>query len=277
MANRATSHGPSFLRWAGSKRQSLGKLKQAVPVEFDRYVEPFAGSAALFFAIKPSSASLSDLNGSLVNAMQWVRDDHSAVLALLRQMDRDCDSYYLRRAELNEASGDDVRSAALFIYVNRNCFNGLWRTNREGRFNVPYGGTAIGNYPPDELFADCAETLKRATIQHQDFRLTLSETGAGDFIYADPPYFTATERTFVEYGKKSFGAKDLSDLIEMLAQAEARGAKIALTYSSAMAIDNLPTHWMTRRFDVTRNVGGFKGSRRLHGEFLYTNAQADVS
>lgn len=277
MINKATSHGPSFLRWAGSKRQSLARLRQAVPNTYDRYVEPFAGSAALFFAIKPPSASLSDLNGSLVNAMRWVRDDHVAVLAMLRMMDRDCDSYYERRAELNEAKGDDVRSAALFIYANRNCFNGLWRTNRNGHFNVPYGGEAIGNYPPDSLFADCAETLKSAEIVHQDFRLTLAATGAGDFIYADPPYFTATERTFVEYGKKSFGADDLSDLIELLAQAEARGAKIALTYSSAMTIENLPDHWVASRFEVTRNVGGFKGSRRLHGEFLYTNVRAEVA
>lgn len=209
--------------------------------------------------------------------MYWVREDHASIVSALSAMPRDEWAYYKYRSELNTADSSSKRAAVLFIYVNRNCFNGLWRTNKLGEFNVPFGGNQIGNYPPETLFADCASALAKAEVIHQDFRETLRTCGTGDIIFADPPYFTATERTFVEYGHKSFGASDLSDLIALLIAAEDRGAKIVLTYSAAMEITRIPDHWVRQQIAVTRNVGGFRDSRRSFGETIYMSPAPEAA
>ena len=128
----------------------------------------------------------------------------------------------------------------------------------------------MGGYPPLALFLQCSERLKHAKIRHQDFRKTLAGVGAKSFVYADPPYFTASERIFVEYGRRSFGAEDLSDLLADLRSAEQRGALVALTYHEAAQL-KVPSHWHRSKFEVTRNVGGFRGARKRHSEVLYTS------
>ncbi|WP_413708573.1 DNA adenine methylase [Rhizobium sp. Rhizsp82] len=234
------------------------------------YVEPFAGSAALFFERAPRRALLGDLNGHLINTMRQVRDNPVNLHSMVSALSREPNEYYERRDQFNLLKPHGLEAAVLFVYLNRNCFNGLWRTNSSGKFNVPYGGTEMGNTPPLELFLKCSASLQNAKLRHQDFRITVGQAGEGSFIYADPPYFTAHERTFVEYGRRSFGRKDLQDLINGLEAAEIRGAKIALTYSDGMPID-VPSHWVQTRFDVTRNVGGFSGSRKKNSEVLYTS------
>lgn len=268
---RATSHGPSFLRWAGSKRKSLALLATSYRDPTRQYIEPFAGSAALFFALEPSSGILGDLNGHLINAMRQVRDCPSELHRQLSCLERSPETYYLVRKRFNEGSTFGLEAAVDFVYLNRNCFNGLWRTNLEGRFNVPFGGYEMGGYPPLGLFQECSKLLRRTKLCHQDFRKTILQAGPGSFIYADPPYFTASERVFVEYGKRSFGENDLHDLVRLLADAEERGAEIALTYNDAMPVPDLPNHWQEHRFSVTRNVGGFRGARKRQGEILYTS------
>jgi DNA adenine methylase len=240
--------------------------------DLDRhYVEPFAGSAALFFSLRPSSGTLGDLNGHLVNAMRYVRDQPRRLYRRLSQLPRNGRSYYAARSEFNRIKPYGLNSAVLFVYLNRNCFNGLWRTNSEGTFNVPYGGTEMGRTPPLELFEVCSEALQHAKLRHQDFRKTIAEANSDAFIYADPPYFTSTERTFIEYGKRSFGQQDLCDLIATLMEAAARGAHIALTYNEAMPIRGIPKEWVRTKFEITRNVGGFSGARKKTAEILYTN------
>ena len=266
-----SKHGPSFLRWAGSKRKSLALLSSAYPFPNRHYIEPFAGSAALFFSLKPPSATLADLNGHLVNALRQVRDRPQDLHRRLVSVPRNPSAYYAARQKFNQAKPYGLVSAVLFVYLNRNCFNGLWRTNGDGEFNVPYGGTEMGRNPPLELFKMCSDALQSAKLKHQDFRKTINEASGDAFIYADPPYFTSTERTFIEYGKKSFGENDLKDLIAGLKNAAKRGAHIALTYNEAMPISEIPPAWLRTRFEVTRNVGGFSGARKKQAEILYTN------
>ncbi|TKT71209.1 Dam family site-specific DNA-(adenine-N6)-methyltransferase [Afipia massiliensis] len=269
--NEKSSHGPSFLRWAGSKRQSLSSLTKAYRDCEREYIEPFAGSAALFFFLEPKSALLADLNGHLINALRWVRDEPTLVHRRLSRMRRDAEQYYYSRKRFNKLLPYGLESAVLFIYLNRNCFNGLWRTNLSGEFNVPFGGTEMGANPPLELLQSCSAALNRARLRHQDFRKTIGDVAERSFIYADPPYFTSTERTFVEYGKKSFGRDDLVDLLNGLKLADKRGAHIALTYNDSIPLDLLPRRWKLLKFKVTRNVGGFAGSRKKQTEILITN------
>jgi DNA adenine methylase len=265
------AHGPSFLRWAGSKRKSLSELSAFYVDPDQHYVEPFAGSAALFFSLRPASATLGDLNGQLINALRQVRDDPLGISKAVRRMRRSSRNYYLKREEFNQLRPFGQEAAALFIYLNRNCFNGLWRTNSVGTYNVPYGGTEMGKTPPLALFVQCAQSLRNASLRHQDFRKTLANIDKPSFIYADPPYFSATERTFVEYGKRSFGRRDLNDLIDALVSLSKRGSSVVLTYSDSMRLKNIPKTWRQTTFEVTRNVGGFTGSRKLQTEIVYTN------
>lgn len=270
-ASAKSAHGPSFLRWAGSKRKSLTLLSAAFFDPDTRYIEPFAGSAALFFSLRPGRGTLADLNGHLVNAMRQVRDQPRELHRRLSAMPRNSQAYYRARAKFNTLKPYGLQSAVLFVYLNRNCFNGLWRTNSLGAFNVPYGGTEMGGNPPQALFELCAESLKCVSLKHQDFRITIQEASEGSFIYADPPYFTSSERTFIEYGKKSFGEDDLRDLVDGLVRASKRGAHVALTYNEAMPLKGIPGGWTRTRFEVTRNVGGFTGARKRQAEILYTN------
>lgn len=265
-----TNHGPSFLRWAGSKRKALRQLSLAYADSELLYVEPFAGSAALFFARRPRQALLADLNGHLINAMRKVRDEPREVHAGVFRLPRTSEAYYEQREKFNSLTRYDLEAAVLFVYLNRNCFNGLWRTNLRGMFNVPYGGLEMGSTPPVELFLACSKSLKCARLKHQDFRKTVAQAGAGAFVYADPPYFTTSERTFVEYGRESFGQEDLNDLVAALLAAEERGAHIAMSYREGIPID-MPSHWTRTHFDVTRNVGGFSGTRKKQGEILFTS------
>lgn len=269
---RKTAHGPSFLRWAGSKRKALAHLSIAYNNRELQYIEPFAGSAALFFASDPRAAILGDLNGHLINAMRNVRDSPIRVYEWLTSLERSSENYYIYRNKFNDLPPSGMESAVLFIYLNRNCFNGIWRTNLSGHFNVPHGGAKMGSIPPLSLFQACSKTLKKAKLKHQDFRKTISQANEKSFIYADPPYFNTDKRTFVEYGKRSFDKRDLQDLIDCLLTAEKNGSHIALSYSEAIPI-TVPSHWKQKRFEVTRNVGGFSGSRRKHTEILYTSMQ----
>lgn len=276
LSKRTTAHGPSFLRWAGSKRKSLSKLATAYVDRNCHYIEPFAGSAALFFSLRPHSGTLADLNGHLINTLCQVRDFPDKVHEKVMSLQRTPETYYEIRSEFNRVTPFGLESAAYFVYLNRNCFNGLWRTNKSGYFNVPYGGTEMGGTPPLSLFKKCSEALQRANLCEQDFRKTIDEAEDGSFIYADPPYFTTAERTFIEYGKKSFGKSDLDDLVLSLCEADKRGVRVVLTYNEAMPIEGIPAHWSRTHFDVTRNVGGFRGARKRQGEVMYANYPIDA-
>ena len=234
-------------------------------------MEPFAGSAALFFEIAPASAILGDLNSHLINALRHVRDEPTRVHQKLLELKRNEWTFYKTRESFNGGPSHGLDQAVSFIYLNRNCFNGLWRTNLSGLFNVPFGGKEMGEYPPLKLFEHCSVLLNRAKLRNQDFRKTITQADGNAFIYADPPYFSTTSRIFVEYGRKSFNRDDLQDLIGGLIAAEQRGAKIALTYSDVMRLPGIPKHWKRTKFSVTRNVGGFSGVRRKQSEILYTS------
>jgi DNA adenine methylase len=265
-----TPHGPSFLRWAGSKRKCLPILSASYSASCKSYIEPFAGSAVLFFHLRPATALLADANPHLINALCHIRSDPHEIHSCLSAIPRDKSTYYQVRRRFNESSSPSFSTAVDFIFLNRNCFNGLWRTNQKGHFNVPFGGTEMGAHPPIELLEECSEALKHATLKRQDFRITLMEAQEGDFLFCDPPYFDAAERTFIEYGEKSFGRADLDDLLDGLAEADDRGVRIVLTYAASVTL-KVPSRWRTSTFNVTRNVGGFAGSRRTKGESLYTN------
>src|SRR5258706_13654380 len=170
-----------LLRWAGSKLQLLPKLAEYWSPNYTRYVEPFCGSASLFFAIRPTSALLTDLNGELVETLQRVQLSADSVASCLARMPKSKNKYYRIRAQHPSDLSPDER-AARFIYLNGLCFNGLYRVNLQGRFNVPYGSKPREHLFTPELLREASYMLRAAHVQQSDFEPMLERTTEKDFV-----------------------------------------------------------------------------------------------
>ena len=264
-----------FLRWAGSKRKLLPDLlKYWAACSAKQYVEPFMGSASLFFALQPRAAVLGDTNRELVETFESVRDSPRAVYDFLTSLDHTEETYYAVR-DSRTYSGSPAKAAARFIFLNRLCFNGIYRTNASGSFNVPYSGEATGTFPTLEQLEEISLALQGATIMWSDFEDTISTATAGDFGYLDPPYSVANRRVFKQYGASVFGLSDLKRLSRSLVQLNNRGASFVLSYATCEEALRLFRRWKIQRRIVTRNVSGFAQHRRRAVELLVTNISRD--
>jgi DNA adenine methylase len=264
----------SPIRWAGSKKQTVRKLSQYWTG--GRYIEPFAGSACLFFELEPDEAVLGDLNWELTQALEALQSDVEQVLGILRNLPVGEKAYYTLRLR-DPKKLHRYELAARFLYLNRYCFNGLYRTNLLGQFNVPYGPPRSGLGVNEELIRSAAQLLKRATIIHGDFESTASLARKGDFVYLDPPYFVSSRRVFREYQPSSFSADDLLRLQALLFSLERKGVSFVITYADSAEARKLLRPWRPRRIRSRRNIAGFASDRRFSYELLATNCEAVIS
>jgi DNA adenine methylase len=260
-----------LLRWAGSKRKLLPHLLPYWEQVRTRYVEPFVGSGALFFSANPEDAVLADLNGELIHTYRAVRDEPERVARHLLSLRRGRKTY-LRLRSQDPLQLPACRRAARFIYLNRYCFNGLYRTNLEGRFNVPYAPTRSGPLPGEAQLTVIAERLQRATLMHADFERAVARAAQpGDFIYLDPPFAVANRRLFRQYNRMTFGFDDLHRLLNVLHCLDRLGTYFVLSY--AVCTESLLAFrpWRVRRLLTQRNIAGFVAHRRRAAELLVTN------
>jgi len=261
-----------LLRWAGSKRQLLPRLlplwdrAQAV-----RYIEPFVGSAALFFAASPESAILSDRNGELIRMYRTIRKDPDGVAATMAQFRRDKRTYLRLRRE-DPTQMEQKYRAARFLFLNRHCFNGLYRTNLLGEFNVPYAPAKAGEPPDLGHIRAAAERLRRARLFSGDFESVIKSVVApGDFVYMDPPYAVANRRIFRQYSATTFGFEDLHRLSALLYAIDRLGAYFVLSYAICTESLRAFEHWGHIRVTTQRNIAGFAAHRRRSAELVVTN------
>jgi DNA adenine methylase len=260
-----------LLRWAGSKRKLVPKLLPFWGASHSRYVEPFAGSAALFYAIAPKRALLSDINSELIQALSIVRDHPAEVYNRLKALPTGKRSYYRLRA-LSTSEMSEVSKAARFLFLNRFCFNGLYRTNLAGSFNVPYSPSGTGGVPAWYQFHASARQLQSAVIRQGDFAHILSEeVQDGDFVYLDPPYAVANRRIFRQYGPQTFGLDDLERLVGCLHAIDAIGASFVLSYAYCAEAVFMFRDWRCQKLFAQRNISGFAKHRRTAAELLVTN------
>lgn len=260
----------TFLRWAGSKKKLLTQIQEFWSTNFDRYVEPFAGSACLFFKLRPKAAFLSDKNAQLIHTFRMVADNPKKIYKAVTGMERDAETYYKIRATNPKKLGK-FEQAVRFIYLNRNCFNGIYRTNRSGDFNVPFGGEKAGELVAEDVFVASATLLRNATLQAWDFGQTLRCARAGDFVYLDPPYAVNDRRVFREYSGKPFTTIDLARLSDHLDKMDARGIKFLVSYADSKEANTIASHWNSQVVSVRRNIAGFTGARKNAAELLFTN------
>lgn len=256
------------LRWAGSKRRLLPLLRARVPQHFARYVEPFCGSAALFFELRPQRALLADINPELINFyVQLQRGfDFGNKLA---QIPPTRESYYKIRNEPASMQSPEAR-ALRFIFLNRLCFNGVYRTNTAGEFNVPMG-TRTGSYPTVAEFLAVQGALQTASFSNTDYLETLETSGSGDFVYLDPPYFKS-ERKRGEYGPGAFDSRSLDKLVDELVQLDLRGAQFMLSYKAdPLLVQRLGDLFDIEFIDARRHVSGFRAGWSVENEILVRN------
>lgn len=260
-----------LFRWAGSKRQLLPKLVEHFPANAERYIEPFAGSACLFFRMIPKKAILSDINGELVGTYLQIKSAAADVFKEIVKLDLGSkEQYYqLRSASLSEMN--PASRAARFIYLNRYSFNGLYRTNLKGEFNVPFGGGRSGSLPSEEELLEYQRSLKGVRFVCADFGQTLGKAREGDFVYMDPPYMTSTERVFREYDARAFGTKDLKRIRRWMEKLTERNVRFVVSYSAGPESSILSKGFDVEFVDVRRNIAGFAANRRSSREVLITN------
>jgi DNA adenine methylase len=267
---------PPLLRWAGSKRATASSLAQFWKPNFKRYIEPFCGSAALFFKIAPCTAILSDINDNLIAFYEAASRHPGDVYKRFSKIPRTRQTYYRLRSEYQGIS-DPIMRSAIFYYLNKNCFNGLYRTNKSGAFNVPFSDSRVGRYPSKSEFLRSCELLSRVTLKCGDFvDVVDSSMCAGDFVYLDPPYASAKRLPFREYHPHSFSIKDIDRLAELLILIDSRGGNFVLTYGQSRKISTLAKNWHRTRLRVRRNISGFSDSRRMATEQVITNIRTAV-
>jgi DNA adenine methylase len=232
-----------FLKWAGGKTSLLQEILPLIPTIDTEccYWEPFVGSASIFFSVKPAKAVLSDLNSKLIGCYKAVRDYPDDVYDFLR-MHYHChsgDHYYKVREQFNRSSGL-TEQAARFIYLNKACFNGLYRENKKAEFNVPYGKRAKPAFLTLEELKSASLLLRNAELIPSSFEFMIENIGRGDFVYCDPPYTVMHENNgFIKYNARLFSWEDQKKLRLYMDELTMRGAKVLISNAAHSSIREL--------------------------------------
>jgi DNA adenine methylase len=195
----------------------------------------------------------------------------SAVLAELKTLPQANREAYKRLRETDTSTMTGAARAARFIYLNRFCFNGIYRTNLLGKFNVPYSGDRCGNLPKDELFEKCSERLQTARFVRGDFEKVLDKATKGDLVYMDPPFAVRARRVFRQYDPSTFTSDDIARLRKWMERLNAMRINFVVSYAESDEADVLRKNFSCETVPVRRNIAGFVGSRVMTNEMVITN------
>ena len=273
-----------FVKWAGGKGRLLSQLEPYFPKDYSRYYEPFLGGGAVFFHLKPEKSTLNDANEELMNLYVQVKDNVNALMEAIdfhepHKTDKDY-FYEVRALDVNELS--DVEKAARLMFLNRTCFNGLYRVDSKGRFNVPFGRSSSGNppelYNPDRLRA-CSLTLQRTKLLNNDYNNILRRARKGDFVYIDPPYHAPNKASM--YSANGFSDEAQDKVARFFMKLCDRGAKVLMNNSTTLELLKEDYSYIGELFEADDYYRGVLGSqwsigaraewRRKKGEFVVSN------
>jgi DNA adenine methylase len=257
-----------FVKWAGGKRQLLPELLKHVPSSFKTYYEPFVGGGALFWELMnmtavaaPFPAALGDSNDRLMRAYRGVRDHVEAVIEILKDFGNNEKTFYEIRATEDIDECADWTVAAWLIYLNKTCFNGLYRVNKAGRFNVPFGRYVNPNICDEEGLRECSRGLEGADLDFGDFEFILRHVASDDFVYFDPPYVPVSKTSFTAYGKNGFGIEDHRRLARCALKLKRRGVHVLLSNSSAPIVRELYEGFEIIEVEARRSVNSKASGR----------------
>lgn len=269
----AAEDGPvtPIFRWMGSKRRQARTVAHLVKVLAGdgTYFEPFLGSGSVALAARTRASVLGDVNAELMNAWSVLRDRPSDLHRAVAGLASDAETYYAVRDSIGD--GGSFARAVRFVYLNRYCFNGIYRTNRANVFNVPFG-QATGALPSREAFVACAEAVSDVKLVHQDFEATLDTAKDGDVAYLDPP-FPTTRPTYGEYGYGSFSVADLQRFQACIEDLTARSVAILISLPRRHA-ESYFSSLRRRLTTINYSVASRSNYRRQTEEALLLNAAA---
>jgi DNA adenine methylase len=258
-----------FLKWAGGKQALAARLVETFPREFERYFEPFLGGGSVLLALRPGRAVAADGNAWLIDAWEAIRDAPDAVLAELGPLPNTREDF-LRLRALDPWTLPPARRAALLVYLNKTAFRGLFRVNRAGRFNTPWGAYARRYADPDNLRA-LSQALRGVVFRRGDFEAGLAGIAERDFAYLDPPYWPqGGYADFARYTREPFRSHDHERLAACVRGLDARGVRFALTNSDTDAVRALYRGFEMTRIAARREIN-LSASRRGIDELLIRN------
>ncbi|MCL6754756.1 DNA adenine methylase [Nostoc sp. CCCryo 231-06] len=270
---KETSPRP-FLKWAGGKSRLIQQYVPYFPKSYKNYYEPFLGGGAVFFYLQPTAAILTDINAELINTYCCVRDHVEELISILKEhkIRHDKDYYYSVR---NNSGGTDLEQAARLIYLNKTCFNGLYRVNSQGKFNVPLGRYDNPNICSEVLLKAASEALSHAEIQQADFTEVLNHaTSSEDFVFFDPPYHPISDTSyFTAYSQNCFSKKDQEVLRDTCAELASRGVKVMVCNSDSEFIQKIYTdiNFETYKIKAARSINSNIKNRGMIYELLITS------
>jgi len=263
-----------FLKWAGGKRALAGWLVGRFPGDFSRYYEPFLGGGSVLLELRPGKAVVGDRNDWLLDAYEAVRDDHNRVAEILDGLANTRKEFERVRA-IPPEDLDLFQRAAHLIYLNKTCFRGLFRVNRSGAFNVPYGAYDRRYYDPKNLEA-VARRLQGVEIRRGDFESTLADATADDFVYLDPPYYKLGGYSdFDRYTKFKFREDDHARLADLCRELDDRGARWALSNSDTPLVRELFEGFRMLEVAARREIN-LNSRGRAVNELFITNYEAEM-
>jgi len=250
-----------FVKWAGGKGQLVEQLAAHMPETYSAYHEPFVGGGALFFYVCPKGAHLSDLNEELINAFLVVKSDCENLLRSLKRHENTAEYYYRIRA-LDPEGLDPVERASRFIYLNKTCYNGLYRVNKQGRFNVPFGRYKNPVYADECQLRLASKALQDADVRVADFEMVLDQAKPGDFVYFDPPYQPVSNTSnFTSYTAGVFDEGEQRRLAAVFRELDRKGCYVMLSNSDSPLIHDLYSGFRIKTLMAKRYIN-CKGDRR---------------
>lgn len=259
-----------ILKWAGGKTQMLGDLLPKVPKSYGRYIEPFFGGGAMFFALQPENAIIADSNPELINMYRQVAENVDEVISCLKKYENTSEMFYAVR-EQDWMYLPKAEAAARTIFLNRTCFNGLYRVNKQGKFNVPYGKYVNPKICDEDGLKAASKALKKAEILCGDYLLVLEHYAqAGDFVFLDPPYLPISEYAdFKRYTKEQFYEEDHVELAKMIMRLQERGCHVVLTNSNHPLVHELYAPFTIDVIQTKRHIS-CNGSTRKGEDVIVT-------
>lgn len=266
------------LKWVGGKSQLLREIRQRIPAEIGTYYEPFIGGGAVFFSIAPQRAVISDMNGELINLYQVIKSSPDALIASLKKHENTPDYFYqLRAKDRNKRNYNRlcaVTKASRMIYLNRTCFNGLYRVNSRGELNAPFGHYKNPQICNESNIREISEFLSSHNIEilQADFEEVLSRAKSGDFVYLDPPYDPVTDTaSFTGYVAGGFAREQQRRLKTCCDRLNEAGVKFLLSNSSTEFILDLYKDYHIDFVDAKRNINCKGDGRGAVQEVLVRN------
>lgn len=264
-----------IVKWVGGKRQLMFELLKNLPKSYNRYFEPFIGGGALFFELQPDNAYISDMNEELINLYFVVRDSVDELVHDLNKHEISKE-YFLKIRNLDRMEKyfklSNVERASRFIYLNRTCFNGMYRVNSKGEFNVPFGNYKNPRIIDENNLLNCSELLKKTEIKCADFSEIIHKVQKDDFVYFDPPYVPLNETSsFTSYTKDGFDIDMQFKLRDVCDELDSMGVKFMLSNSDTKLVNELYVNYNIKKVFASRQINANANGRGKITEVLVRN------